>query len=116
MDVANKVILITGAARGLGFEYARSLGEAGAHIVAADIADCADASKAAGNDAIGVTLDVTDDASAVSMVELAMERFGRVDALINNAALYGALRGGRFNEIEEANWDAAMAVNVKGIW
>ena len=45
-----------------------------------------------------------------------MERFGRIDALINNAALYGALRGGRFNQIAEADWDAAMAVNVKGIW
>ena len=71
---------------------------------------------AAGNGAIGVTLDVTDIASANSMVELAMERFGRIDALINNAALYGSLRGGRFNQIAEADWDATMAVNVKGIW
>jgi NAD(P)-dependent dehydrogenase (short-subunit alcohol dehydrogenase family) len=116
MNVASKVVLITGAARGLGLEYARSLGEAGARIVAGDIADCAAAVTAAGNDAIGVTLDVTDIASADSMVELAMERFGRIDALINNAALYGALRGGRFNQIAETDWDAAMAVNVKGIW
>ena len=50
------------------------------------------------------------------MVEQAVERFGRVDALINNAALYGSLQGGRFNQIAEADWDAAMAVNVKGIW
>jgi NAD(P)-dependent dehydrogenase (short-subunit alcohol dehydrogenase family) len=59
---------------------------------------------------------VTDIASADSMAELAMERFGRIDALINNAALYGSLRGGRFNQIAEADWDATMAVNVKGIW
>ena len=116
MDVANKVVLITGAARGLGFEYDRSLGAAGAHIVAGDIADCSDAVAAAGNRAIGVTLDVTDIASADSMAELAMEKFGRIDALINNAALYGTLRGGRFNQIAETDWDAAMAVNVKGIW
>ena len=116
MNVENKVVLITGAARGLGFEYARALGAAGARIVAGDIADCSAAVQAAGNDAIGVRLDVTDIASADSMVELAMEKFGRVDALINNAALYGALRGGRFNQIAEADWDAAMAVNVKGIW
>ena len=45
-----------------------------------------------------------------------MKAFGRIDALINNAALYGSLRGGRFNAIAEADWDAAMAVNVKGIW
>ncbi len=116
MSVADKVVLITGAARGLGFEYARFLGEAGARIVAGDVADCTAAASAAGNSAIAVTLDVTDIASADSMVEVAMERFGRVDALINNAALYGSLRGGRFNQIAEADWDATMAVNVKGIW
>lgn len=116
MSIADKVVLITGAARGLGFEYARFLGEAGARVVAGDVADCTAAASAAGNGAIGVHLDVTDIASADSMVELAMERFGRVDALINNAALYGSLRGGRFNQIAEADWDATMAVNVKGIW
>src|SRR5207237_9031116 len=45
-----------------------------------------------------------------------LRAFGRLDALINNAALYGALHGGRFDGIDEAEWDAAMAVNVKGIW
>ena len=116
MTVADKVVLITGAARGLGLEYARFLGQAGARIVAGDVADCADAVQAAGDGAIGVRLDVTDVTSADSMVELAMERFGRVDALINNAALYGSLRGGQFNQIAETDWDATMAVNVKGIW
>src|ERR1700754_521435 len=99
--LAGKVVLITGAARGLGFEYARSLGQAGAHVVAGDIADCSEAATAAGNGAFPVALDVTDVASCDSMAERAMERFGRVDGLINNAALYGALRGGRFNLIAE---------------
>ncbi len=116
MNLAGKVVLITGAARGLGFEYARSLGQAGAHIVAGDVSDCGAAVAAAGNEAFGVTLDVSDIASCDSMAERAMERFGRIDALINNAALYGSLRGGRFNQIAETDWDAAMAVNVKGIW
>ena len=116
MSVAGKVVLITGAARGLGLEYARALGLAGARIVAGDIADCAEAASAAGKGAISVRLEVTDIASADALVELAMERFGRIDALINNAALYGSLRGGRFNQIAETDWDAAMAVNVKGIW
>jgi 3-oxoacyl-[acyl-carrier protein] reductase len=116
MSLTGKVVLITGAARGLGFEYAKSLGRAGAHVVAGDVADCSDAVAAAGNDAFGVHLDVADVASCDSMAERAMERFGRIDGLINNAALYGSLRGGRFNLIQEADWDAAMAVNVKGIW
>ena len=116
MSLAGKVVLITGAARGLGMEYARSLGQAGAHVVAGDVADCAGAAQAAGNGAFGVQLDVTDAASCERMAAQATERFGRIDGLVNNAALYGSLRGGRFNQIPEADWDAAMAVNVKGIW
>jgi NAD(P)-dependent dehydrogenase (short-subunit alcohol dehydrogenase family) len=116
MSVAGKIVLITGAARGLGAEYARSLGAAGAHVVAGDIADCGLVADAAGNGAFGVHLDVTDVASCDRMAEQAIERFGRIDALVNNAALYGTLRGGRFNQIAEGDWDAAMAVNVKGIW
>src|SRR4029079_7894117 len=51
-----------------------------------------------------------------AMIEAGVQAFGRIDALVNNAALYGALHGGRFDAIDEAEWDAAMAVNVKGIW
>jgi hypothetical protein len=91
-------------------------GQAGVHVVAADVADCTAAVEAAGNGAFAVTPDVTDVASCDLMVERAMERFGRIDALIKNAALYGSQRGGRFDQIPEADWDAAMAVNVRGIW
>jgi p-cumic alcohol dehydrogenase len=116
MSIAGKVVLITGVARGLGFEYARAFGTAGAFVVAGDVADCGGTAAAAGNGAIGVRLDVTDPASVEAMSAAAVKAFGRIDALINNAALYGSLRGGRFNAIPEADWDAAMAVNVKGIW
>ncbi len=119
MDVRGKVVAITGAARGLGQEFARSLAAAGAHVIAADVSDCAatlDLVKAENGDGIAVRLDVTDPAAACAMVERGVEAFGRLDALINNAALYGALHGGRFDAIDEAEWDAAMAVNVKGIW
>ena len=119
LDVQDKVVAITGAARGLGQEFAWSLAAAGARIVAGDINDCSETLalvRNVGPEAVGVKLDVTDPGSAVSMVEAGMRAFGRLDALINNAALYGALHGGRFDAIDEAEWDAAMAVNVKGIW
>jgi NAD(P)-dependent dehydrogenase (short-subunit alcohol dehydrogenase family) len=119
MDVAGKVVAITGAARGLGQEFARSLAAAGARVVAADVNDCSatlDLVRAEQAEGIAARLDVTDPGSARDMVEAATRGFGRLDALINNAALYGALHGGRFDAIEEAEWDAAMAVNVKGIW
>jgi NAD(P)-dependent dehydrogenase (short-subunit alcohol dehydrogenase family) len=119
MTVENKVVLVTGGARGLGREYVVSLAAQGAKLVAGDMLDCAGAvaaAREAGGQAIGVTLDVTDPASATALVRAALDAYGRIDALVNNAALYGALRGGRFNAIAEADWDAAMAVNVKGIW
>src|SRR6195256_3652172 len=119
LDVQDKVVAITGAARGLGQEFAWSLAAAGARIVAGDINDCAETLglvRNVGPEAAGVTLDVTDPGSAEAMVEAAVSAFGRLDGLINNAALYGALHGGRFDAIDEAEWDAAMAGNVKGIW
>jgi 3-oxoacyl-[acyl-carrier protein] reductase len=119
MDLRDKVVAITGAARGLGQEFARSLAGAGARVIAADINDCTatlELVHAQGGNGIAVRLDVTDAGSARAMVAAGLEAFGRVDALINNAALYGALHGGRFDAIDDAEWDAAMAVNVKGIW
>jgi len=119
IDIRSKVVIITGAARGSGQQFARSLAAAGASVVAADINDCSttlDFITAEGASGIDVRLDVREADSALDMVAAASRGFGRVDALINNAALYGALRGDRFDAITEADWDAAMAVNVKGIW
>ena len=119
MDVRDKVVAITGAARGLGQEFARTLAAAGGRVVVGDISDCGETLalvRDAGSEGLGVKLDVTDPASAGAMVEAAVRQFGRLDALINNAALYGALHGGRFDQLDDGEWDACMAVNVKGIW
>src|SRR5579871_2518679 len=119
MDLKDKVVIITGAARGIGQEYARSLGLAGARIVAADIRDCSATVallKDSGAQVLAFKLDVVDSVSAAKMAEAALEAFGRIDGLVNNAALYGDMKGGRFESIPEPDWDAAMAVNVKGIW
>src|SRR3984893_14326963 len=119
MKIEGKVIVVTGAARGIGQEYARYLGGRGARMVIADINDCANTLglvKAEGGMAVATKLDVASASSAMATAQTAVDAFGRIDALINNAAWFGGLRGGRFDAISEDDWGAAMAVNVKGIW
>ncbi|MYZ46410.1 SDR family NAD(P)-dependent oxidoreductase [Propylenella binzhouense] len=119
MDIDGKVILITGAARGIGQACAQIFAAAGAKVVAADLNDCAE-TVALGRDGpgsiIAAHLDVTDAQSAQEAVAVAVSHFSRLDALVNNAALYGGLKSSRFENLREADWDAAMTVNVKGIW
>ena len=111
-----RVAIVTGAARGLGREFVRVLAAAGAKVAAADLRDCAETAALAGANAVADRADVADMESLRSLVARTVERFGRVDILVNNAALYGTLKGGRFDAIDEAAWDDAMRVNVKGIW
>lgn len=119
MNMKDKVALVTGAARGLGQAFAQRLAADGAAVVCADVRSCDETVaviRKAGGKAIGVTLDVTDMASCQAAVEAAVTQFGRLDALVNNAALYADLKGTRFDKIEEQQWDDVMNVNVKGIW
>jgi NAD(P)-dependent dehydrogenase (short-subunit alcohol dehydrogenase family) len=106
MSMSGKVAIVTGAARGLGRAYAVELAAAGAAVVCADINDCAETTA----------IVVTRGDSATALAARTVEAFGRIDVLVNNAALYGALHGGRFDQLDDAEWDSCMAVNVKGIW
>ena len=114
-----KVAIVTGAARGLGRDYAIALAGEGASVVVGDVRDCGDTVKAvedAGGRATGVELDVTDTDSCTAMAAAAVDAYGRADILVNNAALYGGLTGGRFDALDTDEWDRVMAVNVTGIW
>ena len=115
----NKVAIVTGAARGLGRAYAEALAAEGARVLACDLNDCADtvaAIDAAGGQAQSAIVDIADMASCQAMAEQAVAGLGRIDVLVNNAALYGGLKGARFEQLDEAQWDAVMNVNVKGLW
>ena len=118
MRLAGKVAVITGGAAGIGFAYARRFLAEGARVVLADVADpVAAASKLGAADrALGVRTDVSDTASVRAMVDAAVGRFGRIDVLVNNAAVFATLEPRPFEEIPEAEWDRVMAVNVKGVW
>jgi NAD(P)-dependent dehydrogenase (short-subunit alcohol dehydrogenase family) len=118
-NLEGKVAIITGAARGLGREYAERLAQEGAAVVVGDVRDCGEtvaAIESAGGRTVGVTLDVADAASCEAAAKAAEESFGRIDVLVNNAALYGGLKGGRFESLDPDEWDQCMAVNVTGMW
>jgi NAD(P)-dependent dehydrogenase (short-subunit alcohol dehydrogenase family) len=110
-------ILITGAARGLGEDFARAAIAAGAKVVIADIEDARGAALAAelGANAHYLRMDVADATSVAAGVAAAAVWLGGIDGLVNNAAMTNS--GGKFmHEITEPTWDAVMAVNVKGTW
>ena len=114
-----KVVIVTGGGRGLGQAYALEAARHGAKVVAADIINCGNTIgqiEATGGTAIGVEFDVTKMATVTALTESAIKAFGAIDVLINNAALYGGLTGGRFDLLDEDEWDRTMNVNVKGIW
>jgi NAD(P)-dependent dehydrogenase (short-subunit alcohol dehydrogenase family) len=119
MRLNDRVAIVTGAARGLGQAYCLALAREGAKVVAADILSCAETVaqvQQAGAEALGVTVDVANAQSTQAMAAHTLQRFGRVDILVNNAAVYGGLQLTPFDQIAEAEWDRVMAVNVKGLW
>jgi 3-oxoacyl-[acyl-carrier protein] reductase len=114
-----KVVLVTGGARGLGRAYCVAAAAEGARVVAGDLVDCADTISEvtdAGGEALGLRLDVTDPASCQGAVAAAVDRFGGLDGLVNNAALYAGLSSGPFEHIDLDEWDATMRVNVTGMF
>ncbi len=119
MNFTDKVVIITGAARGLGQEYARQFARLGASVAVNDLRDCSETLKVIqqeGANGLAAKTDVTSAESTSEMANAVVEKFGRVDVLVNNAALYGSLTFAPFDRLEEQEWDAAMNVNVKGIW
>jgi NAD(P)-dependent dehydrogenase (short-subunit alcohol dehydrogenase family) len=118
MRLSGKVAVITGGAAGIGFAYARRFLAEGARVVVADIADPLAAAEKLGTPdrALGVRTDVSDMSSVRGLVDAALGRFGRIDVLVNNAAVFASLKPQRFDDIPETEWDRVMAVNVKGTW
>jgi 3-oxoacyl-[acyl-carrier protein] reductase len=103
------VVIVTGAASGLGAVYCRELAAAGYTVVGADVVPVDGVELA-------VETDVTDRASTERLAERVLERFDRIDALVNNAAVYSTIVKRPFEEIPGDEWDRVMEVNVKGAW
>ena len=119
MKFENKVVIVTGAAHGLGQEYARRFARLGANVAVNDLRDCSETLEIVeqeGGASIDTKTDVTSTSSTADMAAAVMNKFGRIDVLVNNAALYGSLTFAPFHKLDEAEWDAVMNVSVKGIW
>ena len=119
MQLDSKVVVISGAARGLGRAYALAMAAEGASILACDINDCSETVaevKAAGGSIESTITDISSMESCQAMADTAVSAFGKIDVMVNNAALYATLQGARFEDLDEAQWDAVMNVNIKGVW
>lgn len=119
MRLKDKVAMVTGAARGLGRTFAAALAGEGAKIVALDICDTeetAGAISTAGGTVQCIRADVTQEDDCRRAAREAADAFGRIDILVNNAAIIYGIKRKPFNEIDPAEWDRVMTVNVKGAW
>jgi len=119
MRLKDRVVIVTGGAKGIGRAYGLGVAREGAHVVIADIADTTSVVKeieALGAQALGVECDVSREADTRRLATETLARFGRIDVLGNNAALYGTLVRRSFMDITVEEWDRVMAINLRGLF
>ena len=117
MRLKEKVAILTGGAQGIGKAYALRMAEEGAKIVIADIQDAGEVVRAIednGGEAVAINTDVADEESATAMAQKTLERFGKIDVLVNNAAFFANIVKKPFHEISASEWDRVISVNLKG--
>jgi 3-oxoacyl-[acyl-carrier protein] reductase len=120
-DLTNRTVIITGGGKGIGKVYAQEFARVGARVVAADIDEpaakaVADALAAEGLAALGFGVDIASEDSTKAMARAALDRFGSIDVLINNASLMSVLPRRSWLEIPVEEWDRVMAVNLRGMF
>ena len=118
-----RVAIVTGGGHGIGRAYALRLASEGARLVIAELDEAAAHAvaaelQAAGHEALGLRTDVADKASCERMAQAALQRFGRIDVLVNNAAIFATVPMSRspFDQIAVEEWDRMMTVNLRGTW
>ncbi|HYY24176.1 MAG TPA: SDR family NAD(P)-dependent oxidoreductase [Candidatus Udaeobacter sp.] len=120
----DRVVIVTGGAHGIGKAYCLAFGKSGSRVVVADIDEPAaeQVARQITNDigarALAVHVDVSDEKSTKEMAAAVLQRFDRIDVLINNAAIFATIpmNRGRIETITSEEWDKLMAVNLKGLF
>ena len=120
----DKVVIVTGGGHGIGKAYCLGFGQSGSRVVVADIdkpaADqvSAEIKQQKGAQALALHTDVADERSTKEMAAAVLQHFGRINVLINNAAIFATIpmNRGRIETIDPAEWDRLMAVNLKGLF
>jgi NAD(P)-dependent dehydrogenase (short-subunit alcohol dehydrogenase family) len=117
----NRVALLTGGAKGIGVHYAKKLAGEGARLMIADISDAKDlateiARQHGANSVASSVTDVSNEGAVKKLVADTVERFGKIDILVNNAALFAPLAEQKVLDIDVALWDRVMAINVRGVF
>lgn len=110
-DLARKVVVITGAAQGIGLAYVRGFAAVGSRVVAIDILDAPELPDGA----IYRKTDVTDPTSLDGLVEETLHRYGQLDVLVNNAAVFGGLVRRPWDEIPVEEWERVLRVTSPGV-
>jgi NAD(P)-dependent dehydrogenase (short-subunit alcohol dehydrogenase family) len=114
-----RVAIVTGGAKGIGRHYSRAIAADGGRVMIADIADgkevAAELAREYGaNSGASEIADVSDEGAVKALVAKTMARFGKIDILVNNAALFAPLQETKCTEIDAALWDRVMAINLRG--
>lgn len=118
-SLKGKVAVVTGGGQRIGQEYALALAGQGARVLVADVADGSETVekiRSLGGEGLYVKTDVTSEADTAAMAQAAADRWGSIDILINNAAIYGAMHKGTIEQLTVADWQSMMTVNVTGVW
>ena len=114
-----KVAIVTGAGSGIGKALALRLSQDGASVVIADLQKfdlaAAEIAKSTGSKTLGLQVDVSSEADVARMAAETVKAFGRIDILVNNAAVFSSIKLKPFEEIPVAEWRKVMEVNVLGV-
>ena len=121
MRFKDKVVIITGAGQGIGKVYAEKFAEEGAKVVIAEYNEvtgkkAADEIAGRGYEAWFLKTDVSDEQNTQAMAKGTIDKYGRIDILINNAAIFATLGFKPYDQIPVEEWDRVMTVNLRGLW